>query len=134
MFFNVLYDLIKIIFLFLGEFPRDEVIIHIIAQTFYGARHALESLSQLITFDPIENCYKISAKVKLQDAPKYPYRGILLDTSRNYYSIPSIKRIIDGLSYTKLNVLHWHINDQQSFPFVSERVPNLTRYGAYSSE
>ena len=110
------------------------MIIHIIAQTFYGARHALESLSQLITFDPIENCYKISAKVKLQDAPKYPYRGILLDTSRNYYSIPSIKRIIDGLSYTKLNVLHWHINDQQSFPFVSERVPNLTRYGAYSSE
>lgn len=114
--------------------PRDELIVQLKAKTFFGIRHSLETLSQLVTFDPTENCLRISGKVKIKDEPKYPYRGILLDTSRNYYSVSSIKRVIDGLSYNKLNVLHWHINDQQSFPFVSERVPNLTRYGAYSAE
>ena len=117
-----------------GSAPRDEVIVHVIANTFYGARHALESLSQLITFDPIESCHRIPSSVKLKDMPTYPYRGVLLDTGRNFYSVPSIKRIIDGLSYNKLNVLHWHMNEQQSFPFVSERVPNLTRFGAYNAD
>jgi len=117
-----------------GEFPRDEIIVHVSANSYYGARHGLETLSQLITFDAIENCHRIPAKVLITDKPKYPYRGILLDTSRNFYSVASIKRIVDGLSYSKLNVLHWHINDQQSFPFVSERVPNLTSYGAYGPD
>ena len=114
--------------------PRDEVMILISAESFYGARHALETLSQLITYDPQENCHKIPKQVNIQDKPTYPFRGILVDTGRNYFSIDSMKRIIDGMSYNKLNVLHWHMNEQQSFPFVSERVPNLTRYGAYSQE
>jgi hexosaminidase len=60
------------------------------------------------------------------------YRGLLLDTGRNYFTLHSILRIIDGMSYDKLNVFHWHMNEQTSFPFVSRSVPNLTRYGAYS--
>ena len=91
-------------------------------------------MSQLITYDPNELCHKIPKQVSIKDVPSYSYRGLLLDTGRNYYSIESIKRIIDGMSFNKLNVLHWHMNEQQSFPFVSERVPNLTRYGAYSAE
>ena len=46
----------------------------------------------------------------------------------------SIERILDGLSYDKMNVLHWHMNEQQSFPFVSQSAPKLTKYGAYSKE
>ena len=46
----------------------------------------------------------------------------------------SIERILDGLSYDKMNVLHWHMNEQQSFPFVSESAPKLTKYGAYSKD
>ena len=46
----------------------------------------------------------------------------------------AIERILDGLSYDKMNVLHWHMNEQQSFPFVSKSVPKLTKYGAYSKE
>ena len=46
----------------------------------------------------------------------------------------AIERILDGLSYDKMNVLHWHMNEQQSFPFVSSSVPKLTKYGAYSKE
>ena len=58
-----------------GITPRDEVIVHIVAKTFYGARHALESLSQLITFDPKESCHRIPSLVKLKDNPTYPTEG-----------------------------------------------------------
>lgn len=70
----------------------------------------------------------------ISDSPAFPYRGLLLDTGRNYFSVSSIKRILSGMSADKLNVLHWHINEQQSFPFVSESVPELTKYGAYSEQ
>lgn len=116
------------------DLPRDEILIVIKAHSFYGARHALETLSQLITYDPQEHCHRIPTHASIDDKPSYPYRGILLDTGRNYYSVASLKRVVDGMSYNKLNVLHWHMNEQQSFPFVSEHVPNLTSYGAYSPE
>ncbi len=115
------------------DLPRDEVLVFVKAKTFYGARHALETLAQMITYDPIENCYRVPFVASVEDSPAFPYRGILIDTGRNYFSVDSIKRVIDGMSYNKLNVLHWHMNEQQSFPFVSERVPELTQYGAYSS-
>ena len=52
----------------------------------------------------------------IKDAPKYSHRGILIDTSRNFISVPIMKRVIDAMSYNKLNVLHWHITDTHSFP------------------
>ena len=64
------------------------------AQTYFGARHGLETLSQLITFDSentLEEDLHIPSEVYIKDEPMYPYRGLLLDTSRNYYSIGSIK-------------------------------------------
>lgn len=57
----------------------------------------------------------------------------MLDTSRNYFSVDSIKRTIVGMSHVKLNRFHWHLTDSQSFPFVSKNYPELSEYGAYSS-
>ncbi|TRY78500.1 hypothetical protein TCAL_11061 [Tigriopus californicus] len=105
--------------------------VDIVASTFFGARHGLESLSQMITFDPVVKALQIVSRASIEDQPKYRYRGLLLDTGRSYMSVDSIRKIIDGLSYDKLNVLHWHMNEQQSFPFVSESVPKLTQFGAY---
>ncbi|KAI8847867.1 glycoside hydrolase superfamily [Chytridium lagenaria] len=67
----------------------------------------------------------------INDSPAYPHRGLLLDTSRHYIPVPSLLRTIEGLAYSKLNVLHWHIVDSQSFPVVSTSVPGLS-VGAYS--
>ena len=64
------------------------------AQTYFGARHGLETLSQLITFDAdnsLEEDLYIPSSVTIKDEPTFAYRGLLLDTSRNYYSIESIK-------------------------------------------
>ena len=64
----------------------------------------------------------------------YPYRGLLLDTSRNFFSVNSILNLITAMSYNKMNTLHWHITDTQSFPIEIPSVPDLHKYGAYSPE
>lgn len=58
----------------------------------------------------------------------------MLDTSRNYFSVETIKRTIVGMAHAKLNRFHWHITDSQSFPYMSKAYPQLAKYGAYSSK
>lgn len=106
--------------------------INLSAKTVYGALRGLESLSQLVMFDFDTETYIASATpIHIEDAPRYPHRGMLLDTSRHYHPIPSIKRTIDSLAYAKYNVFHWHVVDTQSFPFESKTLPNLWK-GAYT--
>ena len=105
--------------------PRDDIQIFVKAHTYYGAFYALETLSQLVTYH--QGDHFLPDNVKVTDRPVYAYRGVLLDTSRNFYSVDSIKRVVDGMGYNKLNVLHWHITDANSFPFVSQRVPNMAQ-------
>lgn len=68
----------------------------------------------------------------IDDKPAYPYRGILLDTSRNYISIDAIKRTLRAMGASKLNTFHWHITDSHSFPYVSDSRPELSKLGAYT--
>jgi hexosaminidase len=58
----------------------------------------------------------------------FPYRGLLLDTARNFIPIPDLKRMIDGMALNKLNIFHWHLTDSNSFPFYSKRVPQVRKY------
>jgi hexosaminidase len=114
--------------------PDDSKSIVISSQTIYGALLALETLSQLIIFNFEEEMYKIpNVPISIQDAPRYPHRGMLLDTSRHFQPIPELRRTIDALSYAKYNVLHWHVVDTQSFPFQSLSSPRLWE-GAYSEQ
>ncbi|CAG9805205.1 unnamed protein product [Chironomus riparius] len=110
------------------------VFVNIVAKNFYGVRHALETLSQLIVYDEFENELVILCPVKISDGPKFPHRGISFDTSRNFYPISAIKRTIEGLAMVKLNTFHWHITDSQSFPFVLKSYPEITKLGAYSPD
>lgn len=70
------------------------VIVKIKADTIFGARHAIETVSQLVVFDNIRNELLIVGEFEIDDGPAYPHRGFLLDTARNYFSVDSIKRTI----------------------------------------
>jgi len=104
------------------------------AQTIYGAMRGLETFSQLVMFNFDDETYEISgAPWKIKDAPRFPHRGLMLDTARHFETLDSIKAIVASLSYAKLNVLHWHMVDSQSFPMQSKSHPKLWD-GAYSAQ
>ncbi|XP_058065940.1 probable beta-hexosaminidase fdl [Anopheles bellator] len=108
------------------------LIVKISANSFFGAKHGLTTLQQLVWFDDAERTLKILNKAAIDDGPKFNYRGLMLDTSRHYFSLDALKRTIVGMSHSKLNRFHWHITDSQSFPLISKHYPQLARYGAYS--
>ena len=102
------------------------------AKTLFGARHGLETLGQLINYDDVCGAFQVVKDVNIEDAPAYPLRGFMLDTSRNFFSVNSILKILDGMALNKLNTFHWHITDTHSFPIYISKQPEMTQYGAYS--
>lgn len=108
----------------------DNVIANIKAENYYGARHGLETLSQL--FSSHDNVLLMVKNAYIDDKPIYSHRGLLLDTARNYLAIDVIKKQIQAMAASKLNVLHWHATDTQSFPLDLPKVPQLASYGAYT--
>ncbi|KAJ8715997.1 hypothetical protein PYW08_013282 [Mythimna loreyi] len=119
---------------------EDQISVHVTATTIYGARHALETFSQLVVSDRPDYSDQHTCSLllvsgaKIRDRPTYPYRGLLLDTSRHFIPMKDVLRTIDGMAANKMNVFHWHVTDTHSFPLESTRVPQFTRYGAYSAQ
>lgn len=101
------------------------------AKSFCGARHGLETLLQLIWMDPYVGSLMILHAATIEDAPRFKYRGLMLDTARNYFPEADILRTIDAMAASKLNTFHWHVSDAQSFPLVLNSVPDLATLGAY---
>lgn len=107
---------------------EDKVTARIQANTVFGARHGLETLGQLITVvQTTGSQLMMLATATVNDKPVYPHRGLLLDTARNFLPLSAIKRSVDAMAACKLNVLHWHATDSQSFPLVLPHVPQLAR-------
>ena len=111
-----------------------EIQILLSASTFFGARNGLETLSQLIDYEEATESLMIVDTVSLTDTPTFHYRGIILDTSRNYFTVNDIERTIDAMAMTKLNTFHWHITDSHSFPMEMPSLPKMTYYGAYTKD
>ncbi|XP_068217160.1 chitooligosaccharidolytic beta-N-acetylglucosaminidase-like [Palaemon carinicauda] len=110
----------------------DETTVTILATSFFGARHALETLSQMIAYDTENESLMMVRDARVQDQPQYRYRGLMLDTGRNFYTKSEIMSLIDSMSQNKMNAFHWHITDSASFPMYSNRQPQMAYYGAYS--
>ncbi|EGC38374.1 hypothetical protein DICPUDRAFT_93851 [Dictyostelium purpureum] len=102
------------------------------AGTVYGAMRGLETFYQMVFYNYSSQGYFIpEAPWNIYDEPRFPHRGVMLDTSRHWYSTTFLKKFIDSLSYNKFNTFHWHAVDSQSFPLTSTTFPNMTR-GAWT--
>ncbi|KAA0202352.1 hypothetical protein HAZT_HAZT010950 [Hyalella azteca] len=92
----------------------------------------METLAQLIDYEEIEKKLMIVNSADIKDEPAFPYRGLMLDTSRNFITVEAIKRTIDTMSANKLNTFHWHITDSYTFPLALKSLPKMAYYGTYS--
>ncbi|KAF8566992.1 hypothetical protein P879_07392 [Paragonimus westermani] len=98
-------------------------------ETVWGALHGLETISQLF-YRTKQNLRLIQAQ-ELHDKPRFGHRGFLIDTSRHFLPVETIYQFLDAMAMVKMNVLHWHIVDTQSFPYQSYTYPKLSDKGAY---
>ncbi|KAG2224208.1 hypothetical protein INT45_001326 [Circinella minor] len=115
------------------EIPQQGGKATLSAPTWVGALRGLETFSQLVEADHGNKKKLIAHTVSITDAPSYPHRGVSFDTSRNYFPVEDILRTLDAMSYNKMNVLHWHATDAQSWPLESKSHPELSINGAYSA-
>jgi hexosaminidase len=97
------------------------------APTTVGALRGLETLLQLVSSDA--QGFFLPA-VSITDQPRFRWRGLLLDSGRHFMPLPVIERTLDGMALVKLNVLHWHLSDDQGFRVESRRYPRLQRLGS----
>lgn len=77
------------------------------AKTVFGALRGLETFSQLVSGDSAGG-FKVTTG-SITDAPRFPWRGLMIDTARHYLSVSTITKLLDAMVYSKLNVLHWHL-------------------------
>ncbi|KAG1686318.1 Beta-hexosaminidase subunit alpha [Nymphon striatum] len=96
----------------------------------WGALRGIETFSQLITLTT-DATFEVKG-VNITDFPRFQHRGFMVDTSRHFLSVKVILQNIQLMEHNKLNVFHWHIVDDQSFPFYSETFPQLSKMGAYN--
>jgi len=97
------------------------------APTTLGVMRGLQTFLQLVRITP--QGFAVPA-VSIQDAPRFPWRGLLIDPGRHFLPVDVIKRNLDGMAAVKLNVLHWHLSEYQGFRVESKRFPKLHEMGS----
>ena len=92
-----------------------------------GTLRGLQTFLQLVSVTA--NGFAAPA-VSIQDEPRFPWRGLMIDSSRHFIPLEVIKRNIDGLEAVKMNVFHWHLSDNQGFRVESHKFPKLQENGS----
>jgi hexosaminidase len=98
-----------------------------------GISRGLATLKQLALLNEFNGKYFIP-NLNITDTPAFEHRGLLLDCSRHFFSKEVILKYIDLLALYKMNVLHWHLTEDQGWRLAIDKYPNLTKIGAYRTE
>jgi hexosaminidase len=99
------------------------------ADTPLGVLRGMETLLQLVQQTPGAPGFGVP-NVVVHDAPRFPWRGLSFDVSRHFMPIEVVKRELDGLAAVKMNVLHWHLSDDEGFRVESKKYPKLQELGS----
>ena len=97
------------------------------AATVVGAMRGLETLLQLVQTDG--TAFFVPA-VRIEDSPRFQWRGLMIDVGRHFEPVEVIKRNLDAMAAVKLNVFHWHLTEDQGFRIESKLYPKLTGMGS----
>src|ERR1700720_1475143 len=97
------------------------------APTPLGAMHGLQTFLQLVEVSPEGFA---APAVTINDRPRFPWRGLMIDSARHFVPLEVLKRNIDGLEAVKMNVFHWHLSENQGFRVESKKFPKLHEMGS----
>jgi hexosaminidase len=97
------------------------------APTPLGTLHGLQTFLQLV--DVSSDGFAAPA-VTIQDRPRFPWRGLMIDSARHFIPLGVIRRNLDGMEALKMDVFHWHLSDNQGFRVESKRFPRLQELGS----
>jgi hexosaminidase len=97
------------------------------APTVVGALRGLETFLQLVQGD--RTGFYLPG-IQIQDQPRFPWRGLLIDVGRHYEPMEVLKRNLDAMAAVKLNVFHWHLTEDQGFRVESRKLPKLHTLGS----
>lgn len=124
----------KIIFSIKEGLGQEEFYLHITtdslqisASTREGIMRGIQTLRQLM---PAQKPYAFQA-LKMHDYPRFEWRGMLLDCCRHFMEKDFVKRYIDLLAFHKMNVLHWHLTEDQGWRIAIDKYPKLTEIGSW---
>ncbi len=110
---------------------KDSILLN--AKTAEGAFRGIQTLRQLIPEQSNDTLTDhplwVIPSGKIMDAPKYAYRGSMLDVSRHFFSVDEVKKYIDAMAYYKMNTLHLHLSDDQGWRIEIKSWPKLTEVG-----
>jgi len=97
------------------------------APTTLGVMRGLQTFLQLV--QTTGQGFAVPA-VSIDDRPRFPWRGLMIDVSRHFIPLDVLKRNLDGMAAVKLNVFHWHLSDNQGFRVESKKFPKLQEMGS----
>ncbi len=107
----------------------------VVAKTAQGLFYGMQSFLQLLPAE-IESPSKVNGiawqapAVSIKDAPRFGYRGIMLDPCRHFMPVENVKKYLDVLSLFKMNRMHWHLTDDQGWRIEIKKYPKLTEIGS----
>lgn len=104
--------------------------IHVSAGSDKGLYYGAVSLAQLITSGEADAGAVTLPALHIDDAPRFGWRGVMLDSARHFQSVDEIKRLLDAMARLKLDVFHWHLTDDQGWRFPVPGWPKLIEVGS----
>ncbi|CAD8134243.1 unnamed protein product [Paramecium octaurelia] len=99
----------------------EKLNVNINAPNHWALARAIDTVNQLTENNEVENL-----PLKIYDEPAYVYRGVMVDTARHFLPLKILERTVDALVINKMNVLHWHITDDESFPLLLTNYSQIT--------